>query len=390
MSEKVFYLVSVPASSAPSGGDPESQLENWYSETLGLKTGSDINSFAIPSFKIGTLDSLVQQSEDLAKLDAQYQGVVSKIADIISTLYDGNPASIASAKKIKDQPPQDYVKTFTWNTNKFRTDKSIPDLVDLISKETFALDNDVKTGYSTYTAAKANLSTIDRKQTGNLSIRSLHDVVRREHFVLDSEYLVTVLTAVPKSQSKEFLSSYETIVPMVVPRSASVIAQDDEYILYNTTLFKKYAPEFSLKSREHKWIPREFHYSEALVEDLKKEQQVAAQAERKQWADIVRLSRTAYADVVANWTHLKAIRMFVEAVLRYGLPPNFVNTSLYFPAKNIKKVEDALVAKFGYLSGNAFQKDKKGNLKTDSDLHEYGALVDTDYKPFVYYELDLF
>lgn len=214
--------------------------------------------------------------------------------------------------------------------------------------------------------------------------------MRRENFVQESEYLTTLLIAVPKSQSKEFLSSYETLVPMVVPRSASVIAQDEEFILYNTTLFQKYAPEFSLKARERKWIPREFHYSEALIEDLKKEQQVAAQAERKQWGDIVRLSRTAYADVIANWAHLKAIRIFVEAVLRYGLPPNFINTSLYITAKSQKKVEDALVAKFGYLSGNAFQKDKKGNLKTDSDLHEYGALVDTDYKPFVYFELDLF
>lgn len=198
------------------------------------------------------------------------------------------------------------------------------------------------------------------------------------------------MTAVPKSSSKEFLSSYETLAPMVVPRSAAVIAQDDEYILYNTTLFKKYVPEFSLKSREHKWIPREFHYSEALVEDLKKEQAVASQQERKQWGDIIRLSRTAYSDVLKNWTHLKAVRMFVEGVLRYGLPPNFINTSVYFSTKNQKKVEETLVNKFGYLSGNAFQKDKKGKLKTDSDLHEYGALVDTDYKPFVYYELDLF
>lgn len=198
------------------------------------------------------------------------------------------------------------------------------------------------------------------------------------------------MVAVPKSLSKDYLNAYESLVPMVVPRSASVIAQDDEYILYNTTLFKKYAAEFQLKCREHKWIPREFEYSEALVEDLKKEQEVASQQERKLWGDIIRLSRTAYSDLVKDWTHLKVIRMFVEGVLRYGLPPNFINTSVYFPAKNEKKIEEALVNKFGYLSGNAFQKDKKGKLKTDSDLHEFGALVETDYKPFVYYQLDLF
>ena len=34
--------------------------------------------------------------------------------------------------------------------------------------------------------------------SGNLSVRSLVDVVRKEHFVGDSEYMQTVLVAVPK------------------------------------------------------------------------------------------------------------------------------------------------------------------------------------------------
>ena len=34
--------------------------------------------------------------------------------------------------------------------------------------------------------------------SGNLSVRSLVDVVRKEHFIGDSEYMQTVLVAVPK------------------------------------------------------------------------------------------------------------------------------------------------------------------------------------------------
>lgn len=223
-----------------------------------------------------------------------------------------------------------------------------------------------------------------------MSVRSLHDVVRREHFVQESEYLTTILVAVPKSLTKEYLATYETLSPMVVPRSATSIASDDEYTLFNTTLFKKYLSEFTLKAREHKWTPREFKYSEALIEDMRKEQQVASEQERKLWGDVVRLSHTAYSDIIKNWAHLKAIRIFVESVLRYGLPPNFINSSILIPVKSKKKVEETLVEKFGYLGGNAFQKDKKGKLKADSDLHEYGAIVDADYKPFVYEELELF
>ncbi|KAI9210920.1 hypothetical protein DS838_004191 [Geotrichum bryndzae] len=177
---------------------------------------------------------------------------------------------------------------------------------------------------------------------------------------------------------------------MVVPRSASLIASDDEYALFNTTLFKKYVNEFTLKAREHKWTPREFKYSEEFIADLRQELQKATEQERKLWGDVVRLSQASYNDIIQNWTHLKAIHIFVEAVLRYGLPPNFINTAILVSQKHKKKVQDTLIAKFGYLGGNAFQKDKNGKLKADTDLHEYGAIVDAEYKPFVYEELELF
>ncbi|CAN6641150.1 V-type proton ATPase subunit C [Trichomonascus vanleenenianus] len=382
-------LVSLPYSAAPSGGDPQTQLEKWYTENLGVSHG-DISTFEIPNFKIGTLDNLVQQSEELAKLDNQFHGMVSKAAEIILSIYDGNKSHTAAAKRVKDKSALEYLETFTWNTGKYRVDRPIPELVDLLSKETAALDSDVRNSFNSYNAAKSNLSAVDRKQTGNLSVRSLHDIVKREHFVQDSEYLQTVLVAVPKPSKKEYLQAYETLAPMVVPRSASLIAEDSEFALYNTTLFKKYVPEFLTQVREHRWVPREFKYSEELISDLRKERQVASQTERKLFGEIARLAATAYEDMIQAWAHLKALRVFVESVLRYGLPPNFLTNTIRPPTgKSIDKCEAALVQKFGYLGGNAFEKDKKGKIKGDTDLSEYGALVDMEYKPFVIYRLDI-
>ncbi len=34
--------------------------------------------------------------------------------------------------------------------------------------------------------------------SGNLSVRSLADVVKKEHFLQDSEYMETLIVAVPK------------------------------------------------------------------------------------------------------------------------------------------------------------------------------------------------
>lgn len=132
MSSELFYLISLPTS-VISRGDPEEELEKWYKESLALPS-SNIKSFSIPQFKIGTLDSLVQLSEELAKIDGQFSGILSKISDIISTLYDGNIAQVNASKRVEDRSAVEYVKSFSWSTNKYRLDKSIPELVDLLTK----------------------------------------------------------------------------------------------------------------------------------------------------------------------------------------------------------------------------------------------------------------
>ena len=48
--------------------------------------------------------------------------------------------------------------------------------------------------------------------------------------------------------------TYETLTQMVVPRSATKIAEDDEYVLYTTTLFQRVVDEFTQKARDLKCV----------------------------------------------------------------------------------------------------------------------------------------
>jgi V-type H+-transporting ATPase subunit C len=65
-------------------------------------------------------------------------------------------------------------------------------------KEITSIDTVMKNKMQQYATTKSNLLGVQRKATGNLSVKSLNDIVKKEHFVLDSEYLVTVLVSVPK------------------------------------------------------------------------------------------------------------------------------------------------------------------------------------------------
>lgn len=58
--------------------------------------------FNVPDFKIGTLDGLVQQADDLTKLEASCQAVVAKVADSLRTVLDGDDDRIAQYKMVND------------------------------------------------------------------------------------------------------------------------------------------------------------------------------------------------------------------------------------------------------------------------------------------------
>lgn len=46
-------------------------------------------------------------------------------------------------------------------------------------------------------------------------------------------------------------------------------------------------------------------------------------AEKEQLGTLVRICRAGFGECYSGYLHLKAIRTFVESILRYGLPPDF-------------------------------------------------------------------
>lgn len=149
-------------------------------------------------------------------------------------------------------------------------------------------------------------------------------VVDPKLLIQDSEYLETHLVVVPNNFKKDFLRSYETISPMVVPRSSIEIASDDEFTLYGVTTFKKHSAEFQHKCREMKWTPRDYKYKEGGQEEERREVEQVSRDERKCWGEALRLARTGWGECAQIWIHVLALRVFVETVLQYGLPLDFV------------------------------------------------------------------
>ncbi|OOQ85408.1 V-type proton ATPase subunit C [Penicillium brasilianum] len=382
-----YLLVSLPTSIVPSHHRDDAL--DAVSATVSPENGS-VASFPIPEFKIGTLDALVQQADELAKLENSCQAVVGKVGDALKNILEGDEAQIERMKVVNDKPVDQYLRTFSWNKVKYRADKPLAELIDLLHKEAASIDNDIRSKYSQYNQVKNTLATLQRKQTGNLSTKSLASVIDPRSIVQNSEYIETHLIAVPSQLVKDFLKTYETVAPMVVPRSAQLLAEDSEFSLYAVTSFKKHSVEFVHKCREQKWIPRDFKYVEGGKEEERKEVERVGGDERKLWGETLRLGRTAWSEAVMVWIHILVLRVFVETVLRYGLPLDFVCGLVRTPSsKQADKAKSNLEEKYSYLAGNAFGRDKKGRVKRDdpNEMHA-GTEGSAEYTPYVYYEFE--
>jgi len=94
-----YMLVSLPTSISRSN-DKEEALTALRS-TISTDNGTVV-PFKIPEFKIGAVDVLLTQADDLGKLESSCGAVVAKIGDTLRTLLEGDEEKIAQQKTVND------------------------------------------------------------------------------------------------------------------------------------------------------------------------------------------------------------------------------------------------------------------------------------------------
>lgn len=94
-----YLLVSLPTSISPSRDHDEAltALRSAVSTDYGT-----VYPLAVPEFKIGTLDALVQQADELSRLEGVCEGVVGKVGDSLRAILDGDEDKIIQQKTVTD------------------------------------------------------------------------------------------------------------------------------------------------------------------------------------------------------------------------------------------------------------------------------------------------
>ncbi|KAF5886907.1 V-type proton ATPase subunit C 1-B-like, partial [Clarias magur] len=240
-----------------------------------------------------------------------------------------------------------YMTRFQWDRAKYPTALPLKSLSDLINKQVAQVETELKSRNAAYSDVKMSLRTLEQKMEGSLHTRALTGIVRKDDLVLNSEYLTTLLVVVPRTCIRQWENTYESMSEFVVPRSSRKLLEEEDAGIFTVTLFKNAVNKFKASARIHKFAVRDFNLEES--EWQRQEMSRLSSEEKDQYGMFVRWLKVNIKEVFVAWIHIKALRVFVESVLRFGLPVSFQALLLQPERKQIKRLREELSSVFTHL-----------------------------------------
>jgi len=352
----------------------------------------EVARFDVPeSLKFGSFDSLIKLTDDLQKIDSQLEGTIRRVE---RTILDLDPrAEFKIISQRKQSTLEAYIRTFQWDDHKFPRTRALTDNLQLLWSSVQKLDEEVKSKSNAFNDVKMQWQNLQKsKQAGGATLPNVDlndvltpDVVSPDDFV-ETEHLTTLVIVVPQQLDKQFLAEYETLAKFVVPQSAKRFRAEDKERngLYRVVIFKKEEEEFKKEARSKKYVVRDYKYSEKDFR-LSVDRAHSLKAEyAKQETFLRKVCHAAFSDTLVGWLHLKAMRVFVEAVLRFGVPPNFASFILK-PSKGGK-----IAAKLPKVINEVFSAQGlfgQSYLGNSSDKQQDGGDGEEPYYPYVCFSM---
>ena len=316
-------------------------------------------------------------SDEMVKTDGIVESIVRKIEKTSVELFERKSPELT----VGGVPAQRYIQQFAWDSAKYPNRRPLKELVSLIAGGAAGIEEELKQLTASFVEKQSALQEANRMQGGNLMAADLNTVLNEEIMrrvnVVDSEYLKTSFIAIGRQQKEGFEKNVEKLgselvgyggpdwsedpsklgKPVsfgtqvdrhkvrgspVVPGSTQIVHSDEESILYAVTILKgqyeagyyendefqagtkiDFESEFQKACREKRYVVRDFKWDpqQASQSAMAKEQlQVEVDGMK---SALMRWCKTHYGDAFVAWMHIKVIRVFVESVLRYGLPVDF-------------------------------------------------------------------
>jgi len=160
-------------------------------------------------------------------------------------------------------------------------------------------------------------------------------------------------------------------------------SDDDEFVLYRVVVMRKGLDAYRNICREKRYTARPFKYDPDDDKSQLAQKKTMVEQREAQFRALVDWCQSTFSDVFVAWLHIKAMRLFVEAVLRYGLPIDFA-AMLIKPRRGVeKKLREILAELYRPLAADSSVVEQLE--QGEQDLSGLGA----DFYPYVYLPVNL-
>mmetsp|Transcript_77779 Transcript_77779/g.166767 ORF Transcript_77779/g.166767 Transcript_77779/m.166767 type:complete len:415 (+) Transcript_77779:82-1326(+) len=401
-----FWIVATGCSKSQAGEGNQSEKEVCLAELKRhavLSPSGSGNSpstngpwkFDVPdgerSLIFGSFDNLMRLTDDLQKYDSQVDSILHRLERQHIELEPNAEFKVRSQRQ--EKPFMEYLKTWQWDEAKYPKTRSVSENVTLLMSVVNRLDDEARNKTAQYNEFKTQRSNIAKKDGTSLANRELIDVLTPDivkmsgtpddDFIM-TEHLTTVPVILPRGGEQEFLALYESMQECVVPMSAKKFAGVDDKdgnSLWRVVMFKSAVEGFKKQCREKRFIVRDFEYSEDAYKKLKEQREQAEDSVRRQHELVRGLYQAAWSDAMVAWMHIKAMRVFVESVLRFGMPPKFASL-IVSPKPSAAAAARKALANILGKGGAAGPAGDKQAADVQEEGDEYYPYVSFSFVPF--------
>jgi len=344
MQAKRVWIISVPNSvpnSAPGTRDVFTELQRATKEDT-----EETHKFQFPELRVGNIDSLITLSDELRKLDTHVESTLRKIA----TQYDELASLQQEPKKdldVRGLPPLTFFTKFKWDEARFSKRKPLPELAHIVQAGITKMDEELRAKTGEYSSLEQKINQVHQSTQGNLLTRDItKDITAKKEHIYETKYLTTVFVVVPSSEIKDWWLTYSTLNEFVVPDSCVLVKEENDFSLFLVVVMKHASDDFKTKCRGKRFTARKYDPSQTISEeDFSKLQNKFEKAQRH----LIRWAATNFGEAFYMWVHLKCIQVYVESILRYGLPADF-QAMIVIPKRNHEqKLEKILCAHYSYI-----------------------------------------
>lgn len=266
---------------------------------------------------------------------------------------------------------EDFGRSFRWADDKYPIGSSLRDMTDEIQARVTKYADTLQSKVQNYTKLVGELGGMSTRAQGNLlSCDLVPPIVTEDSFIemKGSEYCSSVFCVIQKGEAKNFEATIGTVSPCILypmdPRGViRCLKQDEQFCLYVVWVLNDSSlgdgiaradglsptPKSDLLKvmREKRWQFRaDVEWDPDAAQEARRKMNELEAMKKQEESRLAVWTDAVFSEAYINYVHLKAINVFVEAVLRFGLgssgEPEYVAYCIEPNPKQFSKVRSIL------------------------------------------------